>query len=140
MSPSPLLAPILALVGWTLVMLVVAIVQVQRGVRAAQIGKGLPRSTRARDVETMMDLRFSYGRQNYEHLVEQPTLFYALVLVLALIGDASMTALVLAWTYVAFRVVHSIAQALGRNRTLGFAVSSLALLALYAYAVIAYLA
>jgi hypothetical protein len=49
---------------------------------------------------------------NYNHLMEQPTLFYAVVLALALLGAGDGLNTALAWTYVALRVVHSLIQAL----------------------------
>jgi hypothetical protein len=49
---------------------------------------------------------------NYNHLMEQPTLFYAVVLALHVLGAATGLDVVLAWSYVALRVVHSLVQAL----------------------------
>ena len=49
---------------------------------------------------------------NYNHLFEAPTLFYATALVLAVLGDTSATSLWLAWSYVGLRVVHSVWQSL----------------------------
>jgi hypothetical protein len=49
---------------------------------------------------------------NYNHLMEQPTLFYAVCLTLAVVGASEGTAIALAWAYVAIRVVHSLVQAL----------------------------
>ena len=48
---------------------------------------------------------------NYNHLFEQPTLFYAVGLVLALVTRDEGTDAAIAWTYVGFRVVHSVFQA-----------------------------
>ena len=48
---------------------------------------------------------------NYNHLFEQPTLFYAVAISLAVLGHADDTMVNLAWTFVAIRVVHSIVQA-----------------------------
>jgi len=70
---------------------------------------------------------------NYNHLMEQPTLFYAVALALAVLGDASVASLALAWTYVALRVVHSLWQVLINQIVPRFAlffVSSLVLFAL----------
>jgi len=49
---------------------------------------------------------------NYNNLMEQPTLFYAVVLTLALLGEANALNVGLAWLYVALRVVHSLVQAM----------------------------
>ena len=49
---------------------------------------------------------------NYNNLMEQPTLFYAVVLTLAILGEANTLNVWLAWLYVALRVVHSLVQAM----------------------------
>ncbi|MBW0145152.1 MAPEG family protein [Sphingomicrobium clamense] len=138
MNDYPLLGPVIILVGWTLVMLIWASISIQRGLKTADT-KGLTKGARARDLEGRMDDRFSFPRRNYEHLVEQPTLFYAIALALALMGERGIIALSLAWAYVAARILHSIAQGTGGSRTIGFAVSSLALLGLFIIALIAFL-
>ena len=72
---------------------------------------------------------------NYNHLMEQPTLFYAVALSLATLGDTSSASVWLAWAYVASRVVHSLVQVLVNNITLRFAVFSVSSLVLFALAV-----
>lgn len=57
---------------------------------------------------------------NYNHLMEQPTLFYALALSLAVIEQGNGANLYIAWTYVALRVVHSLFQALVNKIELRF--------------------
>jgi hypothetical protein len=59
---------------------------------------------------------------NYNHLMEQPTLFYATVLTLALVGQGDGLNLALAWAYVGLRLVHSLIQALINVIILRFAV------------------
>ena len=51
---------------------------------------------------------------NYNHLHEQPLVFYAVCIVLVLLGagGASSSSVKVAWTYVALRIVHSIYQSL----------------------------
>jgi hypothetical protein len=69
---------------------------------------------------------------NYTHLMEQPTLFYATVMILALAG-AGRIDVALAWTYTVLRVVHSLYQATINRvtvRLMLFQVSSLVLIAL----------
>ena len=56
--------------------------------------------------------RVRWKADNYNHLMEQPTLVYATALTLALMGQGDGLNLWLAWTYVALRVVHSLIQAL----------------------------
>ena len=70
---------------------------------------------------------------NYNHLLEQPTVFYAVALSLAVLDDTSTLAIGLGWAYVALRVVHSLVQTLINKievRFAFFALSSLVLIAL----------
>ena len=79
---------------------------------------------------------------NYNHLNEQPTQFYAVALALNQLGVNDGLTVKLAWTYVGLRVVHSLVQALRNNvpvRFQLFAASSLVLLALTGKAVLAVL-
>ena len=47
---------------------------------------------------------------NYNHLFEQPTLFYAVVIVIALMGHVDLVHVICAWAYAALRVIHSAIQ------------------------------
>ena len=61
---------------------------------------------------------------NYNHLMEQPTNFYAVTLALAILkgGKDEATEVKLAWAYVALRVLHSFIQATTNNITRRFLV------------------
>jgi len=77
---------------------------------------------------------------NYNHLHEAPTLFYAVAVVLAIVGHGDGLNATLGWLYVGLRVVHSLVQATVNKVTLRFAVfvaSSLVLAGLIARAAIA---
>jgi hypothetical protein len=77
---------------------------------------------------------------NYNHLFEQPTLFYAVALVLALVTRDAGTDATLAWTYVGLRAVHSVFQATINKIEVRFAlffVSSLVLAAMTVRAALA---
>jgi hypothetical protein len=79
---------------------------------------------------------------NFNHLMEQPTQFYAISLVMALLAKNSVPGnaaavtkadLYLAWAYVGLRVVHSLVHCWGNNirrRFSIFVVSSVVLLAM----------
>ena len=70
---------------------------------------------------------------NYNHLLEQPTMFYAVALTLALLGAGDGMNATLAWVYVGLRVVHSLQQTLWNKievRFSLFVLSSLVLIAL----------
>jgi hypothetical protein len=70
---------------------------------------------------------------NYNHLMEQPTIFYAVALSLAVLGEGGGTNATLAWVYVALRVVHTFVQTTINKIEVRFGVfvlSSLVLIAL----------
>jgi hypothetical protein len=67
---------------------------------------------------------------NYNHLHEQPTIFYALMFFAALTGGGDATALRLAWAYVILRVLHSLVQATFNRVIVRFSIFSLATLML----------
>jgi hypothetical protein len=72
---------------------------------------------------------------NYNHLMEQPTLFYATALVLVLAGDDSAASVALAWAYVGLRVVHSLVQTLVNHILTRFGIFFLSSLVLFALAI-----
>ena len=108
---AEMLAPAAVLVAWTLVMLMWT-----AATRLPALGKigGLKNAKpggRGQDLEGVLDDRINWKSHNYAHLVEQPTLFYAVVLILAVVGPHPLDPL-LAWAYVGLRIVHSLWQAL----------------------------
>lgn len=111
---SPILAPAAALVLWSLVML--AWTAATRFPAIAKVPKEklrtLPRvGVRGQDLEAVLPDSVNWKSHNYTHLMEQPTLFYAVVFILALAGAGEGLNLMLAWAYVGLRVVHSVWQA-----------------------------
>lgn len=86
--------------------------------------------------------RVRWKADNYNHLLEQPTLFYALTISLVLLSVQTQTSLMLAWVYVLLRIVHSLVQSLINRidvRFLLFVLSNIPLLALTYIAVTALL-
>ncbi len=67
---------------------------------------------------------------NYNHLAEAPTVFYAVAIVIVVTGKADLVHLWCAWAYVALRYVHSAVQATVNIILLRFAVFSLSWVAL----------
>lgn len=127
MNVSPLLAPVVVLVAWSLIMLIWLAVA-----RAPYVKGRLPDGARGADVEREHPGRANWPAHNYMHLMEQPTLFYAIVFALVLMGfDVAMN-VYLAWGYVAFRVLHSIVQATVNVVRIRFALFALATLCLAA--------
>lgn len=86
--------------------------------------------------------RIRWKADNYNHLMEQPTIFYALVLSLAFLGESSLINIYAAWAYVVIRIIHSLVQALINKielRFILFCLSNIALLVLTLSAVVAVL-
>jgi hypothetical protein len=65
----------------------------------------------AAEFHAQLPAEVRWKADNYNNLMEQPTLFYAVAITLAVIGEANTANLTLAWLYVALRVVHSFVQA-----------------------------
>jgi hypothetical protein len=112
MQQIPILAPAAVLVLWSLVMLAwMTATRFPAFARAGLKVSEAERGARYVDVEPMMPARVNWVSHNYTHLMEQPTIFYAVVAVLALAGEGAGINASLAWAYVGIRVVHSIWQA-----------------------------
>jgi hypothetical protein len=135
-----ILQPAVALAAWTMVMW--AWLYATR--IPAMMALNVDPDSLARDPEAKLDKLLpplvQWKAHNYNHLHEAPTVFYAMAIVLAILGQGDGTNAVLGWVYVALRVIHSLIQATVNKVTLRFAVfvaSSLVLAALIARAALA---
>src|SRR3546814_12496701 len=82
----------------------------------------------------------NWKSHHYTHLLEQPTLFYAVIVFLHLSGgDVGYTRWI-AWAYVVLRIVHSLWQATVNRVPVRFAIFSLYTLCLLALSVLAVIA
>ena len=108
---SPILAPVVALVAWTLVMQVWMYATRIPAMRRAGISLKGRVGTRGGVLEGAIPDEVNWKAHNYSHLLEQPTVFYAIALTLALLDFGGGINLYLAWAYVAFRILHSLIQA-----------------------------
>ncbi|WP_308516937.1 MAPEG family protein [Sphingomonas flavescens] len=141
MHHSPLLGPVVALVAWTL--LVMGWMAIARAGEFRRLGikpTTIPNGARGQDLEGRADPRAQWKAHNYAHLVEQPTIFYAIVFALILMGFDAVINVWLAWAYVGLRVLHSILQStvnIVRYRLVLFGLSSLCLIALTLHAAMA---
>jgi len=130
---SPLLGPVVALVLWTLVVLFILAFTRFRGIKRAGLKVDPSRGGRGQDLDGVLDPKANWPAHKYAHLHEQPTLFYAIVLALVLMGFDHPINVTLAWAYVGLRVVHSIVQMFFNDLRLRFPLfllSSLVLLSL----------
>ncbi len=105
-----ILMPAAALVLWSLVMLFwMAGSRLPALSKLGGLGNAKP-GGRGQDLEGVIPDEINWKAHNYAHLMEQPTLFYAAVMILAILGAGSLD-VALAWGYVGIRVVHSVWQA-----------------------------
>ena len=119
---SSLLTPMLALICWSLVMLVWTYAVRIPAIRKAGIDPAKAQEPSSLDALPIGVRQVGY---NYNHLMEQPTIFYALVVCSYLAGQQNIVTLALAWAYVALRVVHSLVQATANIVLLRFAIFAL---------------
>jgi hypothetical protein len=108
---SPILAPVVALVAWSLVMMVWMYAVRFPAMRRKGISLKGRVGSKGGDLDGVVEPDVQWKAHNYNHLMEQPTLFYAIALSLALMGFGGGFNLWLAWAYVAFRIAHSLVQA-----------------------------
>jgi uncharacterized MAPEG superfamily protein len=136
---SPILAPAAVLVLWSMVILVWLV-----GTRLPAMSKigmdlsTLPPGGRGVDIDPNVPPSVAWKSHNYTHLMEQPTIFYATVGILALAGMGTGFNVTLAWAYVGLRIMHSLWQVLVNTipvRVGLFVMSSMCLFALAVNAV-----
>ena len=128
---SPILQPVVALVLWSFVMWGWLYATRIPALAKAKYVFGPDASKEAMNAALPPSVRWK--ADNYNHLMEQPTLFYAVALVLAVAGEGGGLNAGLAWGYVGLRVVHSLIQATVNVvpvRFVAFAAGSLVLLVL----------
>ena len=125
---TSMLAPVLALI---VLSLVVWIWMYATRIPAMQRAKIAPQAAAH---PGSLDTLPSSARQvadNYNHLMEQPTIFYALVFVIILSGHSDTLSIDLAWAYVGLRIVHTLIQCtvnIVNLRFLVFALSTIVLM------------
>ncbi len=114
---APILAPAAVLVCWSLVMLIWLVRARQQAMAAAGMNLGASGpGGRGQDLQGKLPDAAMWPSHNYTHLMEQPTLFYAAVMILAIAGPHPGTVLgmidvALAWGYALLRIAHSLWQA-----------------------------
>lgn len=141
MIGAAILQPVVALMIWTMVMWVwmyatrIPAMQNDPAINAANL-----KGTTGPALRAQLPEKVSWKADNYNHLHEAPTVFYAAALVLAIIGQGDGLNALLAWMYTGLRVLHSLVQVTANRvmvRFVLFALSSLVLMALILHASIA---
>jgi hypothetical protein len=124
-----LILPVLALAAWTFVMWLWLYATRIPAMRKARTNlKEMSRT----NAKPSLPPEVARVADNYNHLHEQPTLFYAVALAAQIAGANDAISIGLAWAYVAIRIVHSLIQATANIIMLRFYVFSLGTLALAA--------
>lgn len=133
MENAGFVGPVVALVLWTLV---IWVWMYATRIPAMQRAKVDPQSAaRARSLGESLPPEVMFVSDNYNHLMEQPTIFYAAALAAQMAGQADGLNVGLAWAYVILRIVHSLIQCTVNVVTARFAVFSLSTIALAVMAV-----
>ena len=135
---SEILGPIVALAVWTMVMwlwMYVTRIPAMGKVEGLDVGNKV--GGIGGDLDGVMPDKVQWVAHNYNHLLGEPTIFYAVSFVLAITGAGDGLNATLAWVYVGLRILHSLIQALWNRvmaRFMVFALSSIILIALTVHA------
>ncbi len=143
MIHSEILKPVVVLAAWTMIvwvwMYATRIPAMNRIKLDAKGMIGTTGSSLRNDLMAGGEIKASWIADNYNHLHEAPTVFYAVCLVLAMIGQGDSLNATVAWAYVIFRIAHSLVQIVSNRvivRFLMFVLSTIALMMLTAQAAI----
>jgi hypothetical protein len=134
-----ILQPVVALAAWTMVMWFWLYGTRIPALSAAKVDPDDLVHDPTKGLDQILPPQVQWKAHNYNHLHEAPTVFYAVALVLAVIGRGDGLAAQLGWAYVVLRVIHSLIQVTVNRvklRFLVFALSSLCLMALVAVAIV----
>ena len=112
MPYTPLVAPVVALVAWTLVMMIWMYAVRFPAMRRKGISLKGRVGSKTGALDGVVEDQVQWKAHNYNHLMEQPTLFYAICFALVLLGGGeAWINVLLGWLYVGFRIAHSLVQA-----------------------------
>ena len=128
-----MMAPVLALITWTFVMFFWMYATRIPAMQKAGVDPAKIKGKETYGLLAAIPPKVGWIADNYNHLHEQPTLFYALCTYSFLVGVKDDLNIGRAWAYVAIRIVHSLVQAIGNFvpvRFVIFGIGSLVLLAI----------
>ena len=131
---APILAPAAILILWSLIMLIwLATTRLPALSKAGLDLSGA--GGRGQDIDPQLPPSVDWKSHNYAHLMEQPTLFYAVVVLLTLVGQGDGLNAQLAWAYVGIRIAHSLWQALVNTVPIRFGLFILSTISLFALSI-----
>jgi hypothetical protein len=120
MSPE-ILKPVIVLATWSMIMWMwMYATRIPAMKRAGLLDEPMIGGTGA-TLNPKLPVAVQWKADNYNHLMEQPTVFYAVALTLAFLGAGDSLNAKIAWAYVSLRIVHSLVQATVNRVTIRFA-------------------
>ena len=127
---TEIIQPIVALAAWSMVMWLWMYITRIPAIQAAKMRLD-PTAPNGEQMATL-PAKVRWKADNYNHLMEQPTVFYALAFALALLGEGTGINVMLAWAYVGLRVLHSLLQSLVNKIEIRFVLFALSNIPLFA--------
>lgn len=122
-----LITPILLLIIWSLIIWVIMYARRIPAMHAAKIN---PQDAAHPGALDSLPPKVRAGADNYNHLMEQPTIFYALALLVMHMDVQCSVILICAWAYVILRILHSLVQITSNRVILRFGLFALSSLVL----------
>ena len=136
---AEILRPVVVLIAWTLVMWAWMLIVRMPALKAAGVDLGKLVGGKGSDADRVLPAKTQWPSHNYNHLLEQPTIFYAGAVVIAVTGTGDGLNASIGWGYAVLRIVHSVVQATFNRVSVRFALfllSTLCLIALTVHAAI----
>jgi len=137
---AEIIKPLAVLAGWTMIIWIwMYVTRIPAMGKAGIDSKNLVGGT-GKNLDDVLPDKVQWIAHNYNHLHEAPTVFYAVALALAVIGQGNGMNATIAWCYVGLRIAHSLVQTIGNRvmiRFALFALSSLCLMALTLHLILA---
>ncbi len=135
---SEILKPVVVLAAWSMIMWIwMYATRLPAMKKAGLLDEPMIGGTGA-TLGPKLPTTVQWKADNYNHLMEQPTVFYAVALSLAFLGAGDSLNAIIAWAYVGLRIVHSLVQVTVNRVTIRFALfllSGICLLMLTVHAV-----
>lgn len=108
MTQALIFQPLLALILLTVIIAVYMLFTRYKAMKQLKIHPQKGQDTTY--LKTLLPSEITRISNNYNHLFEQPVLFYVLCLTLFSLNAVDLQILICAWIYVALRILHSIIQ------------------------------
>lgn len=133
MHASPIFQAMVVLILWTMIIWLWMYVTRIPAMKKAKIDVAKMTGGTGPSLDEVLPPNVQWKAHNYNHLLAEPTLFYVLCIMLAMMGQGDGFNAIIAWVYVALRVLHSLVQVSVNRiivRFILFMLSSLCIIAL----------